>query len=82
MLVVVDTNIFISYLLVPNSQPAKTVALWQSGKFDVFTAQPRIDKLKRSFRTPNGCAISFWALAIATFAAPFFREIASRRSIF
>ncbi len=53
MLVVVDTNIFISYLLVPTSQPAKIVALWQNGKFDVLTAQPQIDELIRVTRYPK-----------------------------
>jgi len=53
MLVVVDTNIFISYLLVPTSQPAKIVYLWQSGRFDVLTAQPQIDELMRVTRYPK-----------------------------
>jgi hypothetical protein len=53
MLVVIDTNLFISYLLVPTSQPAKIVALWQSGKFDVLTAQPQIDELMRVTRYPK-----------------------------
>jgi len=45
MLIVIDTNSFISYLLVPNSQPAVIIILWQRGKFDVLTAQPQIDEL-------------------------------------
>ena len=53
MLVVVDTNIFISYLLVPTSQPAKIVYLWQGGKFDVLTAQSQIDELMRVTRYPK-----------------------------
>ncbi len=53
MLVVVDTNILISYLLVPNSQPAKIVALWQSGKFDILTAHPQIDELTKATRYPK-----------------------------
>jgi uncharacterized protein len=53
MLVVIDTNIFISYLLVPASQPAKIIALWQRGKFDVLTAQPQIDELMRVTRYPK-----------------------------
>ena len=47
MLVVIDTNIFVSYLLVPTSQPARIIALWQRGKFDVLTAQPQLDELLR-----------------------------------
>ena len=53
MLVVIDTNIFISYLLIPNSKPAKIISLWQRGKFDVLTAQPQIDELMRVTRYPK-----------------------------
>lgn len=53
MLVVVDTNIFISYLLVPTSKPAKIISLWQRGKFDVLTAQPQINELMRVTRYPK-----------------------------
>jgi hypothetical protein len=53
MLVVIDTNIFISYLLVPTSKPAKIISLWQRGKFDVLTAQPQIDELMRVTRYPK-----------------------------
>jgi putative PIN family toxin of toxin-antitoxin system len=53
MLVVIDTNIFISYLLIPDSQPAKIISLWQNGKFDILTAQPQIDELMRVTRYPK-----------------------------
>ncbi len=53
MLAVIDTNIFISYLLVPNSQPAKIITMWQRGKFDVLTAQPQIDELMMVTRYPK-----------------------------
>jgi putative PIN family toxin of toxin-antitoxin system len=53
MLVVIDTNIFISYLLVPNSQPAKIITMWQRGKFDVLTAQPQIDEFMIVTRYPK-----------------------------
>jgi putative PIN family toxin of toxin-antitoxin system len=53
MLVVVDTNIFISYLLLPLSQPAKIIAFWQSGKLDILTAQPQLDELLRVTRYPK-----------------------------
>lgn len=53
MLVVIDTNIFISYLLVPNSKPAKIISLWQRGKFDVLTAEPQINELMRVTRYPK-----------------------------
>lgn len=53
MLVVVDTNIFISYLLVPTSQPAKIIKLWKSGKIKILTAQPQIEELVRVTRYPK-----------------------------
>lgn len=53
MLVVIDSNIFISYLLVPNSQSAKVIDLWQRGKFEVLTAQPQLDELMRVTRYPK-----------------------------
>jgi hypothetical protein len=52
-IIVIDTNIFISYLLVPTSKPAKIVSLWQRGKFDVLTAEPQIDELMRVTRYPK-----------------------------
>ncbi|MEI6729625.1 MAG: putative toxin-antitoxin system toxin component, PIN family [Pseudomonadota bacterium] len=53
MLAVIDTNIFISYLLLPNSRPAKIITLWQRGKFDVLTAKPQIDELMTVTRYPK-----------------------------
>lgn len=48
MLVVLDTNIIISALLLPSSQPARIVTLWREG-----TAEPQIDELMRVTRYPK-----------------------------
>lgn len=50
MLVVLDTNIIISALLLPKSQPARIVALWLEGKFTLLTAALQIDELMRVTR--------------------------------
>ncbi len=53
MLVVLDTNILISALLVSNAQPAKIVAQWREGKFTLLTALEQIDELMRVTRYPK-----------------------------
>jgi putative PIN family toxin of toxin-antitoxin system len=53
MLVVVDTNIFISYLLVPTSQPAKIITRWRDGKFTLLTAEPQIEERMRVTKYPK-----------------------------
>ena len=50
MLVVLDTNIIISALLLPSSQPARIVTLWREGRFTLLTAEPQIDELMRVTR--------------------------------
>ncbi len=39
MLVVLDTNILISALLVETSQPARLIELWRDGRFTLLTAR-------------------------------------------
>ncbi len=53
MLVVLDTNIFISALLVPSSLPAKLVTLWYRGKFTLLTSTIQVDELMRVSRYPK-----------------------------
>lgn len=53
MLVVLDTNIIISALLMPASQPAKIITHWQNGKFTLLTAEPQIEELMRVTRYPK-----------------------------
>lgn len=53
MLVVLDTNIIVSALLLPKSQPARLVALWLEGKFTLLTAELQIDELMQVTRYPK-----------------------------
>jgi uncharacterized protein len=53
MLVVIDTNVIISGLLVPTSKPAKLIALWRNGKFDIVTSPLQIEELTRVTRYPK-----------------------------
>lgn len=53
MLVVLDTNVIISSLLVATSKPARIITLWRYGKFTLLTAAPQIDELMRVTRYPK-----------------------------
>jgi len=53
MLVVLDTNILISALLIQSSPPAKLIELWRHGRFTLLTAQPQIEELHRVTRYPK-----------------------------
>jgi putative PIN family toxin of toxin-antitoxin system len=53
MLVVLDTNILISALLVQTSSPAKLIELWRNGRITLLSAQPQIEELHRVTRYPK-----------------------------
>lgn len=53
MRVVLDTNVFISALLVETSLPAHLVAEWRRGRFDVLTADTQLEELMRVTRYPK-----------------------------
>jgi putative PIN family toxin of toxin-antitoxin system len=50
---VIDTNILVSALLAPTSQPAQLVLLWRAGWFDLLTAPDQLDELMRVTRYPK-----------------------------
>jgi uncharacterized protein len=50
---VVDTNIFISALLVPTFLPAHLITVWRAGAFDVLTSVEQLDELIRVTRYPR-----------------------------
>jgi putative PIN family toxin of toxin-antitoxin system len=50
---VVDTNILVSGLLSDKSLPARLVALWRDGRFDLLTSATQIDALMRVTRYPK-----------------------------
>jgi putative PIN family toxin of toxin-antitoxin system len=53
MRVVLDTNVFISALLIPTSHPAALISLWREGKFEPITASRQLDELVRVTRYPK-----------------------------
>lgn len=53
MLVVIDTNVFVSALLSPTSASANLVSLWQRGQFTLLSALEQIDELGRVTRYPK-----------------------------
>lgn len=53
MRVVLDTNVFVSALLIQASQPAALITLWREGKFDLLTAAAQLDELIRVTRYPK-----------------------------
>jgi putative PIN family toxin of toxin-antitoxin system len=53
MRVVVDTNIIVSALLLPKSQPARIVDLWQEGRFTLLTAKQQIEEIMSVTRYPK-----------------------------
>ena len=50
MRLVLDTNIFVSALLLPHSVPADLVKPWLAGCFSVITAQDQVDEIARATR--------------------------------
>lgn len=53
MRLVIDTNLFISALMVQASLPAHLIALWEERRFDVLTAPDQLDELTRVTRYPK-----------------------------
>ncbi len=53
MLVVLDTNIWISSLLLPASSAGSVVALWRKAHFDIALSEPILSELKRVLMYPK-----------------------------
>ena len=53
MKIVLDTNIWISALLYPNSKAGKILSHWQASQFDIVTSQPILDELKEVLSRPK-----------------------------
>lgn len=51
--IVVDTNVFVSGVISPNSPPAQLLKHWQSGLFTVVSCQRAIDELDDVLRRPH-----------------------------
>ena len=53
MRVVLDTNVLVSALLMDSSPPAQLIMHWRRGRFDLLTAAPQLDELRRVTRYPK-----------------------------
>lgn len=53
MRVVLDTNIWVSGLLLPNSLAGKVITAWQKNKFNVVISQPILDELEKALKYPK-----------------------------
>ncbi len=53
MRVVLDTNVFISALLIEFSPPAQLVTHWRRSGFSLLTAFPQLEELRRVTRYPK-----------------------------
>jgi len=53
MKVVLDTNIFLSGLMLPDSQPGKILAAWRSSAFDLVLSEPMLTEVSRILAYPK-----------------------------
>lgn len=53
MLVLLDSNVFISALLSPGGKPAQIVDQWRDGRFHLLTCQHQIDEIRIACRIPK-----------------------------
>jgi uncharacterized protein len=57
MLVVLDSNIFISALISPHGCPHEIYEAWLNSRFEAVTCQEQIDEIRRASRYPKLRAI-------------------------
>lgn len=53
MRVVLDTNVFISGLIVPESTPGKILKAWRSASLDLVISEPLLGELRRVLSYPK-----------------------------
>jgi len=53
MRVVIDTNVFVSGLLLPESTPGRIVQAWRDGQFEVVMSDPMLDEIERVLLYPK-----------------------------
>jgi len=53
MKVVLDTNIFLSGLMLPDSVPGRTVSAWHASSFDLVFSEPMLLELTRVLAYPK-----------------------------
>jgi len=52
MRVVLDTNIFVSALMIQTGNPAAIYRVWQEGHFTLLTCAEQLDELRATLRKP------------------------------
>ncbi len=57
MRVVLDTNVFISGLLLPNGVPGRIVKAWQQAQYTLAFSEPMLSEIERVFDARNDCGI-------------------------
>ncbi len=53
MRVVLDTNVLVSGLLLPESGPGRIVAAWRGGQFDLVLSEPMLEEVGRVLAYPK-----------------------------
>lgn len=53
MRVVLDTNVFISGLMLPDSVPGRIVATWRAGQFELVLSEPMLEEIARVLAYPK-----------------------------
>ena len=53
MRVVIDTNVFVSGLLLPESTPGRIMQAWRDGQFEVVMSDPMLDEIERVLQYPK-----------------------------
>ena len=53
MRVVLDTNVLVSGLMLPESVPGKIVAAWRSAQFELVLSEPLLDEIGRVLSYPR-----------------------------
>jgi hypothetical protein len=57
VLVVLDSNIFLSALISPHGTPSRVFEAWREGRFEVATCLEQLDEIRRASRYPKLRAI-------------------------
>jgi uncharacterized protein len=53
MNVVLDTNVLLSGLMLPNNIPGKIVRSWYTARYDIVLCEPLLDEIRRSLAYPK-----------------------------
>lgn len=53
MRVVLDTNVFVFGLMLPQSLPGRIVAAWRDGEFDLVLSEPMLEEITRVLAYPK-----------------------------